>query len=541
MIKNKKMKKNNLIIFLFFISNLVSAQNWQWAKHYGSSDGWNRVGNICKDDSGNVYMTGDFGYPEGYFGSDTLYSSNQSSNMFLLKTNQSGNLVWSKSEFTDQTGGDDIQYDRNSNSIVITGVSGSMTGNYIYLQRENLNGTYMAGFLIGPQGNGEQPSLTIDNNGNIFLLGRFQNNGTIGPFSISAGWFIAKFDSSISCIWAKNMLVYDDNITDVKFFNSSLFIAGMSQHDTVVVDTAHVQNHGYIDNFISRFDTAGNVIWLKTIGGPNWDYGSLIDIDNSGNIFACGVFKDTSYFGNLLLIDANPYSMYLSKWDINGNIIWAKKIPCSSTSSSYYSYARDISTDSNGNSYLIGSFNASVNFGNGFNLTALDSSDMFVARYDSSGTCKGVTTFGGAYGNRIISDGAGDFYAAGIFSGTVQLGTTSLTSYYTSSHIYNLGDIYLAKHDAITNVEARHAPNNQLLIYANPTAGKCNITIPDEFLNEKKLMLSIFDNAGKLIQQKTLEMNEGKILLNLEAEAKGMYNVTLSNGKKSYNGRIVFE
>jgi hypothetical protein len=34
-------------------------------------------------------------------------------------------------------------------------------------------------------------------------------------------------------------------------------------------------------------------------------------------------------------------------------------------------------------------------------------------------------------------------------------------------------------------------------------------------------------------------MIEGKIKLNLEAEAKGVYNVTLSNGKKSYNGKIV--
>jgi len=60
-------------------------------------------------------------------------------------------------------------------------------------------------------------------------------------------------------------------------------------------------------------------------------------------------------------------------------------------------------------------------------------------------------------------------------------------------------------------------------------------------VNEKYLTLSIFNNAGKLIQQKTLEMNDGNIKLNLEQEAKGVYNVVLSNKKKSYNGKIVFE
>ena len=65
--------------------------------------------------------------------------------------------------------------------------------------------------------------------------------------------------------------------------------------------------------------------------------------------------------------------------------------------------------------------------------------------------------------------------------------------------------------------------------------------MPDDFVNEKNLVLSICDNKGKLIQQKTLQMNEGNIKLNLEQEVKGVYNVTLANKKKSYSGKIVFE
>ena len=104
-------------------------------------------------------------------------------------------------------------------------------------------------------------------------------------------------------------------------------------------------------------------------------------------------------------------------------------------------------------------------------------------------------------------------------------------------------DVFIAKLDVFTGVEEGEGrtANNQLIIYANPTTGKSNITVPDDFVNEKFLTLSIYDNIGKLIQQKTLEMNDGKIELNLESEAKGIYNVTLSNKKKSYNGKIIFE
>ena len=107
---------------------------------------------------------------------------------------------------------------------------------------------------------------------------------------------------------------------------------------------------------------------------------------------------------------------------------------------------------------------------------------------------------------------------------------------------YGNDDIFISKHDAITDIEEgeKHI-SNKLLIYANPSQGTCNVTIPDEFKHEKNLTLSIYDNTGKLIQQGSVEMNEDKVSVNLEAEAKGIYNVTLSNGKKSYGGKIIFE
>ncbi|OFY33045.1 MAG: hypothetical protein A2X01_08850 [Bacteroidetes bacterium GWF2_35_48] len=80
-----------------------------------------------------------------------------------------------------------------------------------------------------------------------------------------------------------------------------------------------------------------------------------------------------------------------------------------------------------------------------------------------------------------------------------------------------------------------------LTIYANPNTGKCDIAIPEEFRNEKNLILKIYDLQGKEIQQAKIEMFENKIKLNIEAEAKGVYNVILTNGKKNYSGKIIFE
>jgi hypothetical protein len=54
-------------------------------------------------------------------------------------------------------------------------------------------------------------------------------------------------------------------------------------------------------------------------------------------------------------------------------------------------------------------------------------------------------------------------------------------------------------------------------------------------------VINIFDDTGKLIQQNSPRVNEGKIVINLENEAKGAYLVTLDNGVKKYSGKIIFE
>ena len=145
-----------------------------------------------------------------------------------------------------------------------------------------------------------------------------------------------------------------------------------------------------------------------------------------------------------------------------------------------------------------------------------------------------LTICGWSDGYGVTQDNNGNAYVCGNFSNTITIGSNTYTSYGDK-------DIFIAKLDELVGIGDTRQANNQLIIYANPNQGKCNITVPDEFINETYLQLTIFDNFGKIIQQNTVEMTNGKIKLNLEAEAKGMYHVTLGNWKKSYSGKIVFE
>ena len=103
-------------------------------------------------------------------------------------------------------------------------------------------------------------------------------------------------------------------------------------------------------------------------------------------------------------------------------------------------------------------------------------------------------------------------------------------------------DFFTAKCSPITGIPDPKDPlSNALIIYANPTTGQCNVTIPEEFRNEKNLRLQIFDQTGRLVQEARVEMVGDSVKLDISAQAKGIYLAVLSNGKKSFQGKIVFE
>ena len=50
-----------------------------------------------------------------------------------------------------------------------------------------------------------------------------------------------------------------------------------------------------------------------------------------------------------------------------------------------------------------------------------------------------------------------------------------------------------------------------------------------------------FCTQGSLIQKQSIQQMQEKVKLSIDAEAKGIYNVSLSDGYKMYYGKIVFE
>jgi hypothetical protein len=541
------------LIILLVISQLyikVDAQSWQWAKGAGSTS-IDEAFDMCLDSDDNVYIVGKFGFWNiwtGYmiFDNDTVYNSGVNQ-IYIAKYSSTGNVVWAKGIGANNVnlGNCDnceaayaVSYDSFSNSIYMTGkiYGTAIFGDTIlsgsgacFLTKMDLDGTFIWTELITSNPNSvSAPALTTDSIGSIYIAGHCKEDSiSFDSIKIAKGGFIARYTTDGMCLWAKRKFI-DATPKSIKIFHGDLFICGGTINDTAFIDTSVIYST-VIQNFLlARFDSSANIIWLKTAISNGGSSTNELGMDTLGNCYLAGAFQNNIDFGSQNFNTSNLVDIFFAKYDEYSNFQWAKQ----SNSTSLASSAK-VTSKVNGYSYLLGDFLGDITF-DSYTINS-STGNIFIARFNENGTCLGIDNFGNASCYTITADNNDDYYLAGSFGGTLALGSTTLTSYGTT-------DAFLAKHDAITGgISERADLNNQLIIYANPNAGKCNITVPDEFQHERKLMLSIFNNEGKLIQQKILEMNEGKIKVSLEAEANGIYNAILSNGSKAYSGKIVFE
>jgi Secretion system C-terminal sorting domain/Beta-propeller repeat len=414
------MKKTYTLLFALCLGIITSnAQTFQWAKRIGGTS--SEAGNsIVVDDSGNVYTTGVFDGTNDFDpGAGTSYLTSAGFNdIFISKLDAVGNFLWAKS-----IGG--TNYDLGS-SIALDG-----SGN-----------VYTTGYFEG----------TADFDPGVGI----SNLTSVGSYDI----FISKLDASGNFLWAKNMggTSFDFGNSIVLDGSGNVYITGYFlgiANFNLGTGTNILTSSGGMDIFISKLDTAGNFLWVKSMGGTSGDRSNSIALDGSGNVYTTGSFQGTADFdpgagtSNLTSTGSNP-DIFISKLDTAGNFLWAKSI-----GGTQIDEGISIVVDGSGNVYTTGLFRGAVDFDPGVgtnNLTSAGDRDIFVSKLDAAGNFLWAKSMGGTsidIGSSIAVDGSGNGYITGLFFGTVDfdpgMGTSNLTSAGGS------GDIFISKLDAAGN------------------------------------------------------------------------------------------
>lgn len=223
----------------------------------------------------------------------------------------------------------------------------------------------------------------------------------------------------------------------------NLYVAGNFASPFIVFGNDTLLNNGTYDIFIAKYDASGNLIWAKDAGGSNGDIVEGIATDLLGNVYITG----SSYnfeIGTATLSNSGWVDMFIVKLDALGNLVWLDGAGGNSFDS-----GKSITTDTYGNIYVTGNYSSpSITFGS-FTLTNSGGNDIFIVKYDTSGSviwARSEGNIGSEIVNSITSDFNNNIYITGNYSSpTINFGTTSLSN-------AGIEDIYLVKYDNLGNV-----------------------------------------------------------------------------------------
>jgi hypothetical protein len=219
--------------------------------------------------------------------------------------------------------------------------------------------------------------------------------------------------------------------------------------------------------------------------------------------------------------------MLIAKYDASGTELWAK-----SAGDTVYAEGYGVSTDAGGNAYVTGIFEVpSITFGT-TTLTNAGSfgHDMFITKYDASGTVLWAKSAGGSdndVGIGVSTDAGGNLYVAGYFySPSITLGTTTMA---------NAGnyDVFIAKLERGTVGVDEIENEKGALIFPNPFSDQLIFSFADNV----PTTISLYNFLGQEVLQHTFT---NSTTINTEQLADGIYFYELRKDKGALKtGKLV--
>jgi hypothetical protein len=395
-----------------FVCKLDPDGNLVWAVSMGGVEQDQGLG-ITIDASANVYVTGLYRMTVDFDpgpGIANLTTVNEFADIFVLKLDPDGNLVWAKS-----MGGPSPEVGRNiavdASGNVYTDGDITGTGDYDpgpgvfelvyngpftnYISKLDSNGDFVWAKLIGGNLVGQNHVLGIDASANVYSTGDFHGTHDFDPGSGTANLtsvgaadiYLLKLNSDGDFVWAKSMGGPSNdagrNITTDSLGNT--YIGGWF-NDTVDLDpgagVAEFTSAGSFDHFVVKFNSAGNLVWATTYGGPDFERTSGIAVDPSNNVFITGSFLGTTdlHPGPEVnnFTSAGDEDLFVLKLDSVGNFEWAI-----SSGGPDDDRGAGIATDSMGNAYTTGHYVGPIDFDPGPGTEILSNGGVFVTKFAS--------------------------------------------------------------------------------------------------------------------------------------------------------------
>ncbi len=384
-----------------------------WANSFGGNASDSGVA-ITVDSQGNVYTTGRFmgtvDFDPGV-GVSSLTSSGASADIFVSKMDSTGAFLWARK--------------------------------------------------MGGTGVDSVADIAVDNAGNVYTTGQYTGTADFNPSAstfnlVSKGVsdiFVSKLDSAGNFAWARSMGgTGDDSAAGIGVDSTGNvyttgYFSGTATFGLNTLTSLPLASAGGTDIFIAKLNSAGTADWARRMGGSGIDSARDLALDAEGRVYITGVFSGAAKFdGSVTLTSAGGTDIFVSKYDGDGNLNWARRMGGAGEDA-----GAGIAVDDTGNVYSTGVFQVTADFDPGlgaFSLSSAGATDIFVSRLDEAGSftwARRMGAPGSETGADIAVDAQGNVLITGQFQGTVDFDPGSAVARIASA---GRSDIFVSKLDA---------------------------------------------------------------------------------------------
>jgi hypothetical protein len=312
-----------------FVAKFDPSGNVVWAKQI-SSGAYDAGYSIKLDASGSPYVTGAFS-ATATFGATSL-TSDGGSDIFVAKYDPAnGDLIWAK-KFGGANDQDGISLSISpSGDIYLAGgffVSANI-GTTTFTSAGGLDG-YIAKLnstgdvvwvkqISGPDWENAL-SIAVDANENCYVAGYFRGTTNFGGSNLTSAGnediFLAKYSSSGNLIWVKSAGSNNDNDNARSVATDALgnaYITGFFARTASFGDKTLTSNDINPDVFVAKYNSDGNIMWVRQAGGTEIDSGNSIAVTAAGTVMISGFFRGTgtSIFGATPIIGSGNDDIFL--------------------------------------------------------------------------------------------------------------------------------------------------------------------------------------------------------------------------------------
>ena len=560
-----------VITVVLFFRPFVQSQDFQWVRGVNGNSPMSGK-DVCVAGNGNIYVTGyfdgtaDFGTGGGSF----PITSAGFNDVFLAKYDGSGSLIWALGLGGSSSEEGTAVYASGTGNVYVAGFfsgtcdfdpgSGTFNlsptgGSDVFLACYDAQGALVWARNIGGPGDDKCRDLSPGPNGNMLLTGSFSDSVDFDPgagtaWITSAGYedvFFSCFDPSGNYRWARRIgnsnSFGDEGYSVATDPNGNILLAGRFS-GTADFDpgngTALLSASGNYDAFVAKYDTGGNYLWSKKVGGNTLDRAYRVATDLSGNVYAGGYFEGTADFdpgpGVNTLTAAGGQDIFVLKLDASGNHLWAFPI---GSSGSLSEDCFGLTADNASGIYVSGIFAGQADFDPGNSqqlLTPAGAWDIYLAHYSSGGnylSAWSIGTSGAEVCWALAKDNASDVYLTGYYENVMDFdpssGNASLSPFSAGS------DGFLARYGP-SGAGISETDPFPILVFPNPGNGLFRITSAGSgFVNF--LSLQVFDLSGRLLLTNHNPFTSAE--LDLQSFIPGVYLIELTTGAGVFRQKLI--